>query len=339
VSTGTEGELQRLRGPVLRAVSRSFYLSIRFLPAQLRDPIALAYLLARATDTIADTHEIGAGLRQQHLATLAAVIQESIDAGALRQLIDSFAPLQRDAAERTLIEHLPSAIAWLDALASADREDIQRVLATINEGQSLDVVRFGAADGVVALQSAAELDRYTYLVAGCVGEFWTRVCLRHVPGFACLSAERMHELGIAYGQGLQLINILRDIGADLRAGRCYLPADELRSLGIDAHQLAQHSAKAEPVLRQWRKRAAEGIAAGIEYACAIRPWRIRFATVLPALIGARTLALLDVAGAEVFERKVKITRAEVRRIVFRTAATLAAPRAIRQQFNSDVAED
>jgi hypothetical protein len=61
--------------------------------------------------------------------------------------------------------------------------------------------------------------------------------------------------------------------------------------------------------------------------------------VLPALIGARTLALLDVAGAEVFGRKVKITRAEVRRIVFRTAATFASPRAIRQQFNSAVADE
>eukprot|EP01034_Spumella_vulgaris_P003029 gene3029-3914_t len=37
---------------LLRGVSRSFYVSIRLLPGPLREPVAAAYLLARATDTI-----------------------------------------------------------------------------------------------------------------------------------------------------------------------------------------------------------------------------------------------------------------------------------------------
>ena len=41
-----------LRGPILRQVSRSFYLSIFLLPKKLRDPVSLGYLLARAADTI-----------------------------------------------------------------------------------------------------------------------------------------------------------------------------------------------------------------------------------------------------------------------------------------------
>ena len=45
---------------LLRGVSRSFYLSIRLLPAPLRRPIAVAYLLARAADTLADTAELPA---------------------------------------------------------------------------------------------------------------------------------------------------------------------------------------------------------------------------------------------------------------------------------------
>ncbi|HEV3409557.1 MAG TPA: squalene/phytoene synthase family protein, partial [Chthoniobacterales bacterium] len=60
-----------LRGPILRSVSRSFYLSIRLLPRRLRDPIALAYLLARATDTIADTAEIDVPVRAEELRRLA----------------------------------------------------------------------------------------------------------------------------------------------------------------------------------------------------------------------------------------------------------------------------
>ena len=40
---------------LLQQTSRSFYLTLRVLPAAVRPQIGLAYLLARTTDTIADT--------------------------------------------------------------------------------------------------------------------------------------------------------------------------------------------------------------------------------------------------------------------------------------------
>ena len=99
----------------------------------------------------------------------------------------------------------------------------------IIRGQTLDLQRFPKSGGVIALQTAAELDEYTYLVAGCVGEFWTRICLAHLPRYARESESELLRLGANYGKGLQLVNILRDIPADRRAGRCYLPEEELRA--------------------------------------------------------------------------------------------------------------
>src|ERR1700737_2482524 len=64
-----------LRGQILRQVSRSFYLSIFVLPKKLRDPISLGYLLARASDTIADTTQIPIELRIEKLQLLARGIQ------------------------------------------------------------------------------------------------------------------------------------------------------------------------------------------------------------------------------------------------------------------------
>ncbi|MEP6810350.1 MAG: phytoene/squalene synthase family protein [Chthoniobacterales bacterium] len=320
--------VQRLRGAILRDVSRSFYLSIRLLPVALRDPIALAYLLARATDTIADTAEIDAAIRLERLQELAALIQAEPPA-KISEGLQSFARLQRDEAERGLIERLPECLAWLQAIAEEGRREIRAVLAPINEGQTLDVARFRDPTRIVALEDAAELDRYTYLVAGCVGKFWTDVCFRKLPTFSVTARETMVERGIAYGKGLQLINILRDAGADLRAGRCYLPAEELLAEGLTPDDLLVKADRAEPVLRKWCERAAEGLNAGVEYACAIQPWRVRLATVLPALIGARTLALLREAGPAVFQRRVKIERAEVRAILFRLTARLASPGIIR----------
>lgn len=324
--------ISQLRGPILRSVSRSFYLSIRFLPSKLRDPIALAYLLARATDTLADTVDLEPSERLEHLRTLAESIQGRGDRDAMRKLIHSFAPLQKDTSERILIEQVWALLDWLDVIPAADRADIREVLGKINEGQTLDVERFGIKTSIAAFQTAAELDRYTYLVAGSVGEFWTAIGERNLPEFASRPDEQMNALSVDYGKGLQLINILRDSGSDLREGRCYIPAEELQSLGATVAELLAKDFVALPIIERWRKRAELGILAGIEYACAIVPWRVRLATVLPALIGARTIALLRNADADTFRHGVKVSRREVRSILLTMFTTLASPRAIRGMF-------
>ena len=312
-------------------MSRSFYLSIRLLPAKLRDPVALAYLLARATDTIADTAQLDRVTRMAQLGTLARAIQGE-PSEAIGTLISSFAPLQTEANERALIEQLPTCLQWLELLTPDDRRDVREVLARINEGQAFDVERFGDDTRVTAVANAAELDRYTYLVAGSVGEFWTTVSARHLPRFSVKPLDEMIRLGVEYGKGLQLLNILRDAGDDLRRGRCYLPADELHSLGLDPAVLQENPAAAEPVMETWRARADRGLQAGIEYAAVIRSSRVRLATALPALIGARTLSLLRETREESITRRIKVPRAEVRQMLFRIARCLASPRSIRTLF-------
>ncbi|MEY2482026.1 MAG: farnesyl-diphosphate farnesyltransferase [Verrucomicrobiota bacterium] len=325
-------QFDNLRGPILRSVSRSFYLSLRLLPTTLRDPLSLAYLLARATDTIADTSEAPAKLRTDALRNLAGAIAGTMPGEVVAPLRQSFAALQTNEAERALIEALPAALGWLESTESGDRLEVRNVLEKITEGQILDLERFGADAGVRALETAADLDQYTYLVAGCVGEFWTRICFTHVTNFSERPESEMLELGVRYGKGLQLINILRDLGSDLRQGRSYLPAEELHSLGVTPEEILQSVTRVEPLVRQWREKAERGVEAGIDYSCAIRNRRIRFATALPALIGARTLALLREAGTEVFAGKVKVTRAEVRRIMASTA--LASPKSLRRVFKT-----
>ena len=91
-------------------------------------------------------------------------------------------------------------------------------------------------------------------------------------------------------------------------------------------------ARVEPIMRQWREKAERGMVAGIEYSCAINQHRVRFATALPALIGARTLSLLREAGADVFKRTVKVPRAEVRKIMTSTALSFASPASLRRTF-------
>jgi farnesyl-diphosphate farnesyltransferase len=323
---------KELLGPILRSVSRSFYLSIRLLPQKLRKPVGLAYLLARTTDTIADTPDVPVLTRANMLAKVRAVIEGQISQDTISDVVSTLAPPQKNDAERNLIQALPDCFALLDQLPADDREDIRRVLGKITKGQALDVRRFGDATEPRALATDIELHEYTYLVAGSVGEFWTRLCFRHVRDFADWPEVEMLELGKQYGCGLQLINILRDAPSDLHAGRCYFPVQELNEIGLDAAHILIEPGRFEFVLEKWWAEAQRGLTAGINYVHAIRHRRIRGATALPALIGARTLALMRAAGPAELHRKIKVPRPEVRAIVWRMARTLADKQTIEKMF-------
>jgi farnesyl-diphosphate farnesyltransferase len=319
---------RQLQRRLLRSVSRSFYLSIRFLPAQLREPIALAYLLARATDSVADTTEIAGAMRLETLNILSQGIQAKASRDVVVDLIYAFVPLQRNLSEQQLLESLPDCLHWLDQMERADRDDIRLVLEKITRGQILDLQRFGNPEETRALATAAELDEYTYLVAGCVGEFWTRLCFRHVPNFASLSEDEMLTLGKRYGMALQLINVLRDAGADLRSGRCYFPENELSAADLAASKILEEAERFQPIYRTWLNKAKAGLDCGMQYSRAIENRRVRGATVLPALIGARTLVCLGKAGSTALQHTVKVPRHEVRAMVLSLATAFASRRRI-----------
>ena len=311
---------------ILRSVSRSFYLSIRFLPAQLRVPVALAYLLARTTDTVADTAQISISVRMETLKLLSNGIQGTTSRGVVTELVASFVSLQENESERRLLESLPEYLACLEAMAHADRNDIRVVLEKIVRGQMLDLQRFDTPQEIHALSTAADLDEYTYLVAGCVGEFWTRLCFRHVRQFASRSEDEMLALGKRYGMALQLINVLRDAGSDLRAGRCYFPEHELSAAHLTPSQILSEPEHFQPVYRTWLEKAKAGLASGMEYSRAIKNRRVRAATVLPALIGTRTLSLLAASGPAVLQRTVKVPRREVRAMILSLVLTMISRR-------------
>jgi farnesyl-diphosphate farnesyltransferase len=327
------GSTKSLRTEILRSVSRSFYLSIRFLPAQLREPIALAYLLARTTDTVTDTAQISGSVRMETLELLSNGIQGKASRDVVVGLIASFVSLQENASERQLLEALPDCLVSLERMEHADRNDIRLVLEKIACGQMLDLQRFDNLQEICALNTAADLDEYTYLVAGCVGEFWTRLCFRHVRQFSIRTEDEMLALGKHYGMALQLINVLRDAGSDLRAGRCYFPEHELSAAHLTPSQILSEPERFQPIYRTWLQNAKEGLTCGMEYSRAIKNRRVRAATVLPALIGARTLALLNASGPTALQRTVKVPRREVRAMILSLGLSLVSRKRIDAMFN------
>lgn len=322
---------------LLQQVSRSFYTTLRVLPSSVRAQIGLAYLLARATDTIADTELVSVESRLQALQALRERILGQ------RSTRIEFGELQRhqgEPAEKVLLERVEEAIGLLGNFSPSDQSLIRAVLDTITGGQQLDLERFGGAtaERISALANDAELDDYTYRVAGCVGEFWTKICRAHVFPQARMDDAALLRDGVRFGKGLQLVNILRDLPKDLRNGRCYLPAGRLQSIGLAPADLLDPSNedRLRPLYNEYLELAHQHLVAGWTYTNSL-PWscvRVRLACAWPVLIGVRTLARLRNEKVLDASRRIKVTRAEVRNLMLKSLVLYPFPGVWRGQFQA-----
>ncbi len=257
------------------------------------------------------------------------------------------------AAEQTLLERVEETLAQLAAFTPDDQQRIREVLAIVTSGQELDLQRFGGpatplADGtsntasstptrpIVSLRTDAELEDYTYRVAGCVGEFWTRMCRAHLFPESPWDDNFMLTHGVHFGQGLQLVNILRDLPVDLRKGRCYIPAESLATAGLVPVDLLQpqHEPKFRPLYQSLLARAQARLAAGWEYTLALPRGcaRVRLACAWPILIGVRTLSRLRKQNVLEHRIRIKISRSELRSILLRSVVLYPFPSAWRRMF-------
>lgn len=354
---------------LLKRVSRSFYLSVRILPGPVQAQVGLGYLLARAADTIADTALLPPSSRVTLLEALRAAVHgdemarndvpdliraELSAAGTTTGPGTAAAAAQ---AEQELLGELGECLTLLGPRAqdgaalppgppglfsASDRALIERVLDQLITGMVRDLVRFPIADGrvapsrVVALATRDELDEYTYFAAGCVGEFWTDLMAAHRSTVAHLGEPELRERGVKLGKALQMVNVVRDVAADLRNGRCYWPLELLAPHGLTPERLASLAApRAEPptLAEADALRAVSAELLQKTRALCIASWpyvreipvsevRLRLACTWPLLLALDTVAALQAVGSPLFcpATPVKVDRARVYELTARSSA-------------------
>lgn len=208
--------------------SRSFGLASRLFDRATRERAWLLYAWCRACDDLADGQEMGHGMRAVADGAERLVHIRALTAAAL-------------AAE-------PTGEPAFDALAivAAECSIPQPLCFDLIEGFALDAAGWRP-------QTAADLDRYCYHVAGTVGVMMALV-MGVDPGNEAV-LDRACDLGLAF----QLANIARDVGEDAAAGRCYLPADWLAKEGVEpGAMMAPHN---RPALARLARRLADRAAA------------------------------------------------------------------------------
>ena len=317
---------QFLLRSILKRVSRSFYLTLGVLPKSVRNQVGLAYLFARAADTIADTGKLDQKTRLVCLGRLKAQFGDGgVNFQDITDIQTMTAPNQSNPIEKILIEELGHCFSLYQHLNSQDQNRIASLLPTLIEGMEFDQVQFKESERgeVVALPTLNELDYYTYAVAGCVGAFWTKMMCAHLSNLSDWDQTLMVPMGIRYGKGLQLVNILRDLPQDLRKGRCYIPLSLLQEVRLQPKDLLdkERFSVLRPILRRLILVARDHLDQGWQYTMAIPriEIRLRLACMWPILIGMRTLNLLaESSNALDPRRPLKVSRPEVYRMIAAT---------------------
>jgi farnesyl-diphosphate farnesyltransferase len=225
VSLSTGGEPQSLRSglePLLQKTSRTFALTIPLLPDPLRTEVAVAYLLFRIIDTFEDATLWSGGRRADALGQFVRLI----DDGDLHGAQDLTAQWLRDPPLQhpgylELLAATPRVLEWCRELRPSAREQLRLHVGRSARGMA-DVVARAGDQGSLQLQTMQELRDYCYTVAGIVGEMLTELFLLQSPALLN-AAVGLRERAVAFGEGLQLVNILKDARPDAGEGRVYLP--------------------------------------------------------------------------------------------------------------------
>ncbi len=212
---------------LLEKTSRTFALSIPVLPEPTRRQVMIAYLLFRVADTFEDAAHWSAERRVEALQEFQKLLSDFTPEDAAR-LAEKWtaAGASPNPGYRELIAGVPFV---LDAFFTLDPEAVASVrqhVITSAEGMAEFVAR--SRDGVLVLDDLEDLRAYCHCVAGIVGQMLTELFLFKRESLA-LIAPYLRERAAAFGEALQLVNILKDVALDENEGRSFLPRNVPRS--------------------------------------------------------------------------------------------------------------
>ena len=205
---------------ILGSVSRTFALTIPLLPPIIEKVVGNTYLLCRIVDTIEDAAEMSPETKQKlSKLFLDAVLEktsvESFVESCLRALTN-----YENQDELDLITNTPTVLRILHTCTKSDQEAVSRCVSIMSEGMSY----FHGKQTEAGLKDLNEFEKYCYVVAGVVGELLTRIFSNHSPTFA-KRIQGQESLAIAFGQALQMTNILKDSPEDKARGVSWKPVN------------------------------------------------------------------------------------------------------------------
>lgn len=213
----------------LEKVSRTFALTIPLLPPEAGDYVSNAYLLCRIADTIEDDPKAPAAKKRVWLKEFAEFAAgDFADEMKLIELQGKSLQIAGEGAkpaEADLLRDMTSVIARTRTYPQAVRAILSRGVAILSCGMARSLRG-------VSVSTLEDVDEYCYFVAGVVGELLAGL-FAHCD--ARIDRQRLMDLSVSFGEGLQLTNILKDRHEDAERGVSFLPEDAKSPQGIEKY--------------------------------------------------------------------------------------------------------
>lgn len=296
---------------MLRAVSRTFALSIEQLPQPLRDAITLAYLLFRVSDCLEDHESLPAPEKAELLRLWADILagDQAVDSlvDRIRHLDDSDPEVYVALRAGQILEHIHQ-------LPQDLRQPIiERVIRS-----SLGMARW--QDHGPFVEDEAALDDYMHQVAGRVGYLLTDVFSWYSP-FIRQRKDQLMPLSRECGLALQTVNIIRGMRKDYERGWVFVPQTFYERYGLTRDSLfdPKNVDRSLQVVELLAQKAERHLWGGLSYVMHLprRFHRIRLACMWPVYLAVGTLTVSR-NNAKVIMDEAKLGRDQVLQILTQT---------------------
>lgn len=304
----------------LLAVSRSFARPIEMLPGDLRSAVTCGYLLCRIADTIEDNEHFSVVERDARYATFLEALYADPSAEVVRTFERQFQGIECNEIERDLCAHLSVVLRVFRSLPNGMQIKTSRWVAEMTRGMQIYSHRAPGEDGYIAVHTVEDLERYCFFVAGTVGHMLTDLFSEAMGVVGQDTEYALREQAEAFGIGLQLVNILKDVTDDRERKVSYVPRVSCAKHGIGIDDLVDLSNrdKAHAIVAPLFDAAQGRLDRALEYVLAIPSdqMAIRLFCLLPLWMAVRTLVhgrgndAMFTAGAPV-----KISRTEVEALI------------------------
>ena len=322
-----------VQAELLEGVARSFAVTTAQLPDPLRHLAGNVYLLCRIADTIEDEPTLSAAQKRAFSADLVEVVAGRRAAASFASDLGPRLSAATTEGERMLVARTAEVVRITREFHAAQRRLLERCVRILSSGM-MEFQERATPDG---LRDVADLDRYCYHVAGVVGETLTALFCEYSPRIAARRAD-LFALAVSHSQGLQMINILKDVWEDQRRGVCWLPRDLLLAHGVDPRAMRAGEAGEGFVdaLSELMAITRRHLANGVRYVTTLPPAEtgIRRSCLWALALAVLTLRRIHRNPAFTSGDQVKVSRRGVRAVVVVTSITARSNFALNLLFRA-----
>jgi farnesyl-diphosphate farnesyltransferase len=322
---------------MLPLVSRTFALSILYLPPSLREAVGVAYLLCRIVDSVEDAHGLAPDRRRALFDAFDALLEhDKADPKGFETSWQDPALVVTDA-ERLLCRGAGATFRRFRALPACQRDAIRPHVREMSRGMRSYAARMDM-EGKLRIRDIEDLERYCYFVAGTVGELLTALFEQEVPSIDEPSRKALWARAVPFGLGLQLVNIVKDVAEDAQRGACFLPLEVLSRHGTDVERILDpdERPKALAALHEVCALARRHLEAAVEYTLrwpAVEGAEVRAFCAVPLALALCTLREVERGDdALVPGREPKVDRAMVAEILSGTRRSKDADASLARLF-------